>query len=54
MSGAARRVIDGRFELLERLGGGPGMSVYLSDAYRSGYLKADTGGKVIATNPREK
>ncbi|MEV0276765.1 serine/threonine-protein kinase [Streptomyces sp. NPDC050610] len=32
---------------------GPGMSVYLSDAYGSGYLKADTGGKVIATYPRE-
>ncbi len=35
-------------------GNGPSMSVYLSDAYGSGYLKADTGGKVIATYPREK
>ncbi|MEV0262862.1 serine/threonine-protein kinase [Streptomyces sp. NPDC050617] len=35
-------------------GNSPSMSVYLSDAYGSGYLKADRDGKVIATYPREK
>ncbi|GAA4671487.1 serine/threonine-protein kinase [Streptomyces youssoufiensis] len=30
------------------------MSVYLSDAYGSGYLKADPKGKVIATYPQDK
>ncbi|ATL30635.1 serine/threonine-protein kinase [Streptomyces formicae] len=31
----------------------PGMSVHLSDAYGSAYLKADPKGKVIAAYPRE-
>nr|WP_217201730.1 serine/threonine-protein kinase [Streptomyces buecherae] len=33
---------------------GQSMSVYLSDAYGSGYLKADPKGKVIATYPQDK
>ncbi|MBB5940059.1 serine/threonine-protein kinase [Streptomyces zagrosensis] len=33
---------------------GPSMSIYLSDGYGSGYLKADPSGKVIATHPQEK
>ncbi|WP_414721505.1 serine/threonine-protein kinase [Streptomyces sp. LMG1-1-1.1] len=35
------------------LGSGPGLSVYLSDSYGSGYLKADAKGRVITTYPRE-
>ncbi|MFB6840401.1 serine/threonine-protein kinase [Streptomyces sp. NPDC056361] len=35
------------------LGSGPGLSVYLSDTYGSGYLKADAKGRVITTYPRE-
>jgi hypothetical protein len=31
----------------------PSMSVYLSDDYGSGYLRADTEGRVIATYPRD-
>ncbi|MFE2012256.1 serine/threonine-protein kinase [Streptomyces sp. NPDC059491] len=34
------------------LGSDPGLSVYLSDSYGSGYLKADAKGRVIATYPR--
>ncbi|MFF5718631.1 serine/threonine-protein kinase [Streptomyces buecherae] len=33
---------------------GQSMSVYLSDAYGSGYLKADPRGKVLATYPQDK
>ncbi|WP_436847297.1 protein kinase domain-containing protein [Streptomyces buecherae] len=33
---------------------GQSMSVYLSDAYGSGYLKADPKGKVVATYPQDK
>ncbi len=33
---------------------GQSMSVYLSDAYGSGYLKADPKGKVIATYRQDK
>ncbi|MDQ0688188.1 hypothetical protein QFZ56_007151 [Streptomyces achromogenes] len=32
---------------------GPSMSVYLSDEYGSGYLRADVKGRVIATYPRD-
>ncbi|MCX5262953.1 serine/threonine-protein kinase [Streptomyces sp. NBC_00199] len=32
---------------------GPSMSVYLSDDYGSGYLRADVKGRVIATYPRD-
>ncbi|MER0242423.1 hypothetical protein AAHZ94_10385 [Streptomyces sp. HSW2009] len=32
---------------------GPTMSVYLSDAYGSGYLKASPQGKVLSTSPQE-